>query len=93
MRKTIFLFLVFTLVLLAGCSKKNIEKCESNLYTKDGKCCTYVCNKECPSGYIENTCNCECNEDGNLQGNGASETNVDDIFDDGGDVEPPILPK
>ena len=86
-KRIILAFLIFFLFLfILGCSKT----CESGLYTKDGKCCTYVCNIACPDEYKEGACNCECKE-----ATGADEqadTNVDSVFEDDEGVKPPELP-
>ena len=78
----LILFLV-GIIFIAGCNKK----CDSGLYTSDGKCCTYVCDKDCQQGYKEGTCNCEC-----LQSSAATNPNIDDIFDNSDSVQPPQIP-
>ena len=86
MKKTIvFSFLILGILFISGCK----EKCESELYTSDGKCCTYVCDIACEGGYKEGTCNCEC-KSGVSPAPG--DTNIDDIFDDTEEIEPPQLP-
>ncbi len=82
--KKILLFFIL-LILISGCK----QSCESKLYTKDGKCCTYICDKICTNGYAEGTCNCECLT---LEGNAGGDTNIDSIFDDKGGIEPPQVP-
>jgi len=82
MKKIIFSFLILATLLITACID-----CETKLYTKDGKCCTYACNLYCENGYEEGTCNCECKSDINVD-----DINIDDIFDDGQNVEPPVLP-
>jgi len=84
-KKIIFSFLIFVIILfILGCGKK----CDSGLFTEDGKCCTYVCDKTCPSGYEKGTCNCECKESGYE----SEDTNIDDLFEDTDNVQPPVLP-
>ncbi len=83
MKKIIFLFLIFCMILTSGCK----EKCETGKYTDEGKCCTYVCKLYCENGYEEGTCGCQCkgaSNDGDM--------NIDGIFDDSGNVEPPAIP-
>lgn len=85
-KKNIFLFSVFLIFLfILGCDKKS---CESELFTEDGKCCTYVCDKTCPYGYEKGTCNCECEESSYE----SEDMNIDDLFEDTRDVQPPVLP-
>ena len=72
------------LVLVWGCTAK---PCESGLYTKEGKCYTYVCDKDCVNGYVEGTCECSGNS-----GDLPEDTNIGSLFDDGGDIKPPVLP-
>ena len=84
-KQTILLtFFLFSFILLTACTQ---QECESGLYTEDGKCCTYVCDVECPDGYEEGTCHCECRS-GEIE----EDVNLDDVFEDGGDIEPPVLP-
>ena len=83
----IIIFCFFILfIFISACDK---ESCESGLYA-DGKCCTYVCDVECSAGYEEGTCNCECKEDTVIDD--STDTNIEDIFDDSQDIEPPVLP-
>jgi len=65
-------------VVVQGCSTK--KACETGLYDQEGKCCEEVCNKECPSGYVQGSCRCECREEGS-------------VFGDAGGIEPPPLPQ
>ena len=97
MKRIIFLFLVLGILVISGCK----EKCDSGLYTNDGKCCAYVCDINCENGYKKGTCNCECNEqtgeDINIGDIASDDTNIedinlDDIFDDAEDIEPPATP-
>ena len=83
--RTILGVLIF-FIFISGCSK---EVCKSGLYAS-GECCTYVCDIECNEGYKEGTCNCECKE--SVLVDGGEDTNIEDIFDDGGDIKPPGLP-
>jgi len=77
------------LIFLAGCTK---PICESGLFTNDGKCCTYVCDGECLA-YKEGTCNCECEDDTVRPAEDMDvDANIDDIFGDGGEIEPPQIP-
>jgi len=80
--------LFFLLIFCVGCS------CDSNLYTKDGECCNYVCNTDCEDGYVAGSCNCECAP--NLFDDGDTviddDLNLDDLFDDSTDIEPPVIP-
>ncbi|NQV08684.1 hypothetical protein HQ529_02400 [Candidatus Woesearchaeota archaeon] len=69
-----------TLLLLAGCAE---QSCDGALI--DGQCCDHVCKIACPDGFVEGSCNCECIELG-------EDMNLDDLFEDAGDIEPPILP-
>jgi len=86
MKKILFFGLLIFLVFSLGCK----ESCESGLYTDDGKCCNYICEFGCDEGYQykEGTCNCQCElipiDDVGI--------NLDDLFDDGSDVEPPVPP-
>jgi len=83
-KEMIILFFVFG-IFLSGCSLYQ-QECESGLFTGDGKCCTYICTElECPNGFVEGTCHCEC-----IPNN--QNTNIDDIFDDNTDIQPPTLP-
>ena len=85
--KKIILFLALIIpIFIYGCT----TPCSSKLFTKEGKCCTYVCNKECPSGYKAGTCNCECS----IQkiNETPKDANVDNVFDDNADITPPGLP-
>lgn len=79
-------FVFFLIVLLVSCTKVD---CKTKEYTSDGKCCNYVCDIECTNGYKEDTCKCECNEA--LTGQ-ATDTGIDDIFGDSGDINPPTIP-
>jgi len=89
-KKTIiFLFLIFLLLFILGCSKKT---CESGLYTQENECCTYVCDIDCPEGYAEGTCNCECVDSSSIDTDEPGDTNINDIFEDTQDVNPPQLP-
>ena len=81
MKKTIVSGIILFLFVLTACK----PACDSGVFAANGECCTYVCDLECPVGYEEGTCNCECSAAG-------GDTNVDDIFDDSGDVAPPELP-
>jgi len=85
MKKFILLLIfVFIIFLFYGCS----DKCETGLMTKDGKCCNYICEIDCPDGYVDGTCNCECKGGGYE----SEDTNIDDIFEDTEDINPPQLP-
>ena len=86
MKKKILFFILFILIFLYGCGKAT---CDTGLYTDEGDCCNYVCGKECPNGYKEGSCGCECEE--NL-GEVPADANIDDIFDDSGSLDPPMLP-
>jgi len=88
-KEMIFLFFVFG-IFLSGCSLYQ-QECESGLFTKDGECCTYICDLECPNGFVEGTCQCECiPSDQNVVGD--QNTNIDNIFDDNTDIQPPPVP-
>lgn len=85
MQKIIFLFLILGILFISGCN----QNCESELYTSDGQCCTYVCDTDCDNGYKEGTCNCECEE---MPGLDTGDTNINSIFEDATDIEPPSIP-
>jgi len=89
-KEMIILFFVFG-IFLSGCSLYP-QECESGHFTKEGKCCSYICTElECPNGFVEGTCQCECIPDNQNIGNN-QDTNIDDIFDDNTDIQPPTLP-
>lgn len=67
-------------MILYGCT--NI--CTSGIYTDDNQCCTYTCDFECPNGYKQGTCKCECIE--------SYDPGLDEIFDSGDGIAPPTLP-
>lgn len=89
-KEAIILFFVFS-IFLSGCSLLQ-QECESGLFTKEGKCCSYICTElECLNGFVEGTCQCECIPSGqNVVGD--QDTNIDDIFDDNADIQPPPVP-
>jgi len=82
-QKIFFIGLLFFIILFSGCK----QECSTDTYTKLGDCCTYVCDKDCPYGYVSGTCNCEC-----LSEESSKDMNIDEIFDDDTDVEPPQIP-
>jgi len=86
MKKIFFLGLLFFLVFSLGCK----ERCDSGLYNSQGECCNALCGVICDEGYHykEGTCNCQCE----LIPSGDTGANLDDLFDDGNDVEPPLMP-
>jgi hypothetical protein len=86
MKKKILFLIFVVLIFLYGCTNNT---CETGLYTGEGDCCNYVCGKECPNGYQEGSCGCECEESG---GEVPSDTNIDGIFDSDGGISPPVLP-
>ena len=91
MKKEIIILFFILSVFLSGCSILS-QKCDSGLFTEEGKCCSYVCDLECPNGYVEGSCHCECISDSqNLNNN--QDTNIDGLFDDNTDIEPPQLPE
>ncbi len=99
--KTHSLSLTFVLlfaIVAATCGCTASDTCDTGEYTKDGICCTYVCDKTCPEGYIEGTCRCECKttEDTEKQDNLPEDTNpdpnLDDIFSDE-NIDPPGIPE
>ena len=81
-----YFFLFFVLLLLTACSSSvdvGKKECESGIFS-DGKCCTYVCDKECPQGFKPNTCNCEC----------LNESSYGlDSFSNDIDINPPEIPE
>jgi len=89
-KEAIILFFIFS-VFLSGCSMLPTQKCGSGLFTKDGKCCTYICDLECPNGFVEGTCHCECMPGEQNIGDNQN-TNIDNIFDDNTDIQPPPVP-
>ncbi|MBU0980270.1 MAG: hypothetical protein KJ709_05660, partial [Nanoarchaeota archaeon] len=56
------LAIVFVLAALAcGCTIPiPTDGCRSGLFTDEGDCCNYVCEKSCTHGFVEGSCNCEC---------------------------------
>lgn len=89
------IFIIFSSLVLAGCTTL---PCKSKLYTEEGECCTYVCDKECSNGYVEGTCHCECVEGDNpdngddTYSGGDDDLNIDDIFGNDDDIVPPPIP-
>jgi len=72
-------FLIIFSFVLTACTP-----CETGVYTDDGKCCNHICTLYCENGYKEGSCGCECAS--------PSDLNIDDIFDDNGDINPPVIP-
>ncbi len=91
-------FVLLFAIVAATCGCTASDTCDTGEYTKDGICCTYVCDKTCPEGYIEGTCRCECKttEDTEKQDNLPEDTNpdpnLDDIFSDE-NIDPPGIPE
>lgn len=89
MRKAILIsFLIISFFIFTGCEKE----CETSLFTKEGECCTYVCDTDCEGGYIEGTCQCECISSAGNDNTESEDMNIDDIFDDSSNIEPPSIP-
>ncbi len=79
--------LVFVIVVICGCTAN--DTCATGEYTKEGECCTYVCEIACPFGYVEGTCNCECIS---VEEDTVPDTNIDDIFAYE-QIDPPMIPE
>ncbi|RLG13437.1 MAG: hypothetical protein DRN71_04840 [Candidatus Nanohalarchaeota archaeon] len=87
-------FLLLFAIVAATCGCTASDTCPTGEYTKDGICCTHVCEKTCPAGYIEGTCKCECKnpEDNTPPDNTTPDPNIDDIFSDE-QIDPPGIPE
>lgn len=96
-------FILLLAIVVATCGCTSDETCNTQEYTKDGECCTYICDKTCPSGYIEGTCRCECKTTEEIEKpdeetdtlpdeNTNPDPNIDDIFSDE-DIDPPGIPE
>ncbi len=96
-----FIFLFAIVAATCGCTAS--DTCGTGEYTKDGICCTYVCDKTCPEGYSEGTCRCECKitedtgkpvekQDNLSEEDTNPDPNLDDIFSDE-NIDPPGIPE
>ena len=87
-------FILLFAIVVATCGCTASDTCTTGEYTKDGECCTYVCEKTCPAGYIEGTCKCVCKsaEDDTSPDNTTPDPNLDDIFADE-QIDPPGIPE
>ncbi len=88
-------FILLFIMVAATCGCTTSDACPTGEYTKDGICCTYVCEKSCSAGYIDGTCKCECKlpeeEDNPPADDTNPDPNIDDIFADD-QIDPPGIP-
>jgi hypothetical protein len=47
--------------------------------------CKDICDTICPDGYVQDLCSCECNQE--------NSSDLDDIFDNDPNINPPTTPK
>ena len=82
-------FILLFAIVAATCGCTASETCPTGEYTNDSICCTYVCEKTCPAGYVEGTCKCVCK---NSEDNTTPDPNIDGIFADE-QIDPPGIPE
>ncbi|MFH1506370.1 MAG: hypothetical protein ABIE94_05290 [archaeon] len=88
MKKAIaVLFAITTLFLLTACGNTINTRCDSGMFDSDGECCDTVCDIDCPGGYEPGTCHCTC-----LGESDTTDSGIDDIFDEEGQITPPGIP-